>query len=65
MYAGDEFYDDDVTSGLDDEDDCTWCQGEGWESCDDPIQCFARHIWDEHPCTACAGTGLRSKQTVF
>jgi hypothetical protein len=69
MLAGDEFYDDDVTSGIDeDEVDCSWCAGEGaQDQCDDPLGCPGPH--DRYgggcPCRACAGTGLRSRQTVF
>ena len=47
------------------ESDCTWCFGDGWEECGDPIQCTRRHHLGDHPCSACAGSGLRSKQTVF
>lgn len=66
MYSGDEFYGDDVTSGVfDDEMDCTWCCGEGLTECDDPIQCTRPHYEGWCECSACYGTGLRSKQTVF
>lgn len=66
MYSGDEFYGDDVTSGFDDELDCTWCAGEGEAECLDPIGCTVPHAWNEPCiCTACRGTGLRSNQTVF
>lgn len=77
VYAGDEFYDDDVTSGLlddygdPDELDCTWCGGEGVSTCDDPLGCPGPHIGGspfvggECPCRPCKGTGRRSEQTVF
>ena len=49
-----------------DQDDygCTHCGGEGFKQVDDPL-------WDDcdefgwGPCDSCAGTGLRSRQTVF
>lgn len=45
-----------------DEDlDCTWCGGEGMEENPDPLWYDGDYI----PCTACAGTGKRSHQTVF
>lgn len=54
------------TDFLDDDDlDCTLCVGDGWEECGDPIQCTRHHHLGEHPCPACDGSGLRSKQTVF
>jgi hypothetical protein len=69
LYSGDEFYDDDVTSGtFDDELDCTWCGGDGIEEdCPNPLECAGPHDkWGNGcPCGPCGGTGLRSKQTVF
>ena len=49
----------------DDEPDCSWCGGDGWEECDDPIQCTYRHDWREHPCPACGGSGLAKDQTLW
>jgi len=53
----DDYFDDD------DEWECTWCGGEGFD--DDPNW----GDWvDEHglaPCKACNGTGLRKHQTLF
>jgi len=56
--------DDDYWDGDQDEYACTRCGGEGWDQVDDPL-------WDDcdefgyGECSACAGTGLRSHQTVF
>jgi hypothetical protein len=48
---------------------CTFCGGEGWTECDDPIQCMGRHIgndWDSLcECKACGGSGLAKDQTVW
>lgn len=54
----------------DPESECSWCGGDGWEVCDDPIQCLNDHIGDpfaggEHPCGACGGSGLAKDQTVW
>ena len=46
--------------------DCSWCAGDGWQECDDPIQCFRPHT--EHglcPCGACGGSGLAKDQTIW
>lgn len=53
----DDFYD------YDDELDCTWCGGDGVQENDDPLW----HGFDKDwiPCECCAGTGLRSHQTIF
>lgn len=43
--------------------DCTFCGGEGWSECDDPIQCTRRHEGDFCECSACDGRGY--DQTVW
>jgi hypothetical protein len=86
LYSGDELYDDDVTSGplsavdrvaprlgwveWSEDDDCTWCGGEGYVECDDPIQCTRPHLdndrWNgECECSACHGSGLAKDQTSW
>ena len=47
--------------------DCTHCGGEWYlQECDDPIQCCdPRCDGQWHPCVACDGTGLRSRQWLF
>lgn len=38
--------------------DCTWCGGEGFTECVDPIQCLDPGCNGEYcRCTACAGRG--------
>ena len=49
----------------DDEADCSWCGGDCYTECDDPIQCTRRHVEGLCPCGACAGTGLASHQTIW
>lgn len=45
---------------------CTWCGGEQWGECDDPLAgCGAGCTGDYCPCRACDGTGLRAFQRVF
>ena len=48
-----------------DEDDCTWCGGDGYTECDDPIQCCARHVNGLCPCIPCNGSGQRSQQWIW
>lgn len=43
--------------------DCTWCDGEGDQENDDPLW-YGFEV-DFVPCSACGGTGLRSRQTIF
>ncbi len=48
------------------EDRCSWCGGDIWTECDDPIQCCdPRCDGEMHPCTACLGTGLASRQVIW
>lgn len=50
----------------DEDGSCTWCDGGGWDECDDPIQCLDPKCDGEiHPCTACAGTGLLEHQVIW
>lgn len=46
----------------DDEWFCTYCGGDGVMDNDDPV--FYGHD-DPLPCSACDGTGLRERQTIF
>lgn len=55
--------DDDEDFDYDDELDCTWCGGEGIQENDDPF--WYGFDVDMIPCQCCAGTGLRSHQTIF
>ena len=66
-------YDGDGWDWSDDDDewdpdltDCSWCGGDGYTECDDPIQCCRRH--DDYglcPCGACNGSGLARDQTLW
>lgn len=52
---------DDMESG-----DCYWCGGDGWEECDDPIQCLDYHNqWGEHRCGSCGGSGRAKDMTIW
>jgi hypothetical protein len=62
--GADAFGDYDADYDLD-EQDCSWCSGDGYAECDDPLQCCARHVNGMCPCGACGGTGLRKNQVVF
>lgn len=45
---------------------CTFCGGDGYDECDDPIQCTSRHSPDGLcPCSACGGTGLAKNQVIW
>ena len=48
-------------AGLIDDDqhpECSWCGGDGWGECDDPIQCLDPRCNGELcPCSACYGRG--------
>lgn len=50
--------------------DCSFCGGEGYEECDDFIQCCAPHhigngVYREHECKACGGSGLAKDQVIW
>lgn len=47
------------TCGSDDQHPgCSWCGGDGWGECDDPIQCCDPRCDGELcPCSACDGRG--------
>lgn len=50
----------------DEEPDCTWCGGEGYDDCDDPIQCFRKHTpGGLCPCGACGGSGRGKDQVIW
>jgi DnaJ-class molecular chaperone len=59
----DWFEQDDFDDDYDDELECTWCGGEGWQENDDPLWYGFDVDWI--PCQCCAGTGLRKHQTIF
>ena len=63
VLAEDDDYSDDEWDP--DEYECTWCGGDCYTECDDPIQCTRRHVAGLCPCGACNATGLRSHQTIF
>lgn len=49
---------DDEADSYDETDACTWCGGEGWAECDDPIQCCDPQCDGVMcPCKACDGRG--------
>lgn len=50
----------------DDDPGCTWCGGDGWTDCSDPLAgCWAKCDGEWCPCRACRGTGRREHQVVF
>ena len=53
--------------GEDDNDPCSWCDGEWYlQECGDPLQCCEPRCDGQwHPCTACQGTGLAKHQVVW
>ena len=51
-------------SDTDEHPECSWCGGDGWGECDDPIQCCDPRCDGELcPCSACDGRGY--DQTVW
>jgi hypothetical protein len=65
-----------AVGGFDPEDDewdfadhdgyCTHCGGDGYDECDDPIQCTSAHTrGDLCPCGACGGSGLAKDQRIW
>lgn len=49
-----------------DDDSCTFCGGDGWTECDDPIQCTdPRCDGQLCRCTACGGSGRGKDQVVW
>ena len=45
-------------SDTDEHPECSWCGGDGWGECDDPIQCLDPRCNGELcPCSACYGRG--------
>ena len=50
----------------DDFDSCHWCGGDGWDECDDPIQCTSQHSDDGLcRCKSCGGSGLAKDMTIW
>lgn len=54
---------------------CFWCAGEGWDECDDPIECTNAHHVVKNPdgsyagqlcrCSSCGGSGLAKDMTIW
>jgi hypothetical protein len=64
--SGDIDADDDYGDGYDDDPACTWCGGDAWAECDDPIQCCDPKCDGQiHQCPACGGTGLAEHQVIW
>lgn len=61
--------DDELAIGDDDDENgglCYWCGGDGWQECDDPIQCTDVHNeWGECPCASCGGSGLAKDMMIW
>ena len=52
--------------GEDDSGDCPWCSGEGWDECDDPLQCTNAHSpGGLCRCKSCGGSGLAKDMTIW
>lgn len=50
----------------DDDRDCYWCAGDGWQECPDPIECTSPHNkWGECRCGSCGGSGLAKDMTIW
>lgn len=51
----------------DDEDrDCYWCHGEGWDECSHPLECTKQHSRDGLcRCDSCGGSGLAKDMTIW
>lgn len=62
----DDDYDDGDPGAYADDDVCTHCGGDGYDDCDDPIQCLRTHTSTGLcPCAACGGSGLAKDQTIW
>jgi len=49
-----------------DDESCSYCGGDGWDECHDPIQCTLAHSPDGLcPCAACGGSGAAKDQTIW
>jgi hypothetical protein len=60
--------DDDEPFDFDYDDDpgCSWCGGDGFDECYDPIQCCDPECDGEiGPCRACNGSGMSKDQVVW
>lgn len=60
--------DGDFDADYDDETDgnCYWCGGDGWDECDDPIQCTKPHDrYGNCPCSSCGGSGRARDMTIW
>lgn len=45
---------------------CYWCAGEGWDECDDPIQCTEEHdALGQCRCSSCGGSGFAKDMTIW
>jgi len=58
-----------------DEFECFHCGGEGWDECDDPLECTKAHHIIKNPdgsyagqlcrCSSCGGSGLAKDMTIW
>lgn len=58
----------DMDNGMPDGEsgDCHWCAGEGWDECDDPMQCTNAHsVEGLCRCKSCGGSGLAKDMTIW
>lgn len=62
----DDLSDDDEPYDGESQERCHWCGGEGWDGCDDPIQCTRSHNkFGECQCGSCGGSGLAKDMTIW
>lgn len=59
------------STAADDDDDyefgrCHFCGGEGWDDCDDPMQCTNQHNRaGQCRCASCGGSGSAKDMTIW
>lgn len=64
--ADDEDDDRSYEDESDGERDCFLCGGEGYDDCDDPIECTSPQTRDGLcPCKSCGGSGLAKDMTIW
>ena len=45
---------------------CHWCGGEGWDECDDPLECTSTHSASGLcRCKSCGGSGDAKDMTIW
>jgi hypothetical protein len=49
----------------DDDGSCYWCGGEGWDECDDPLECTKEHRDGMCRCSSCGGSGNAKDMTIW